>query len=173
MQQYTKDPEATKTYMLDWSVELTALGETVTIDESEWAVPQPLVVIENSHENTSVSIKIGGGKANANYTLYNKIITSTGDTDRKAILIQVRNAATFIEPSEFEEALVAVRAVMIGAATKNQKRYSIANRQLERYSMEELIALESRLVKLVNQQRLTAALKNGVPLIKRVRTRFR
>jgi len=174
MQLYSKDQEATRTYTIDWAKELAALGEGVTIEDSVWTVPDGLTVIgEDAHTDTQTSVKLGGGIANSNYTLYNKITTSSGDTDRKAIGIEVRDAATFDEPGEAEAALAAVRAVMRGTATKQQKEYTIGNRHVVRRDMTELIALESRLIQQVNQERITKSLRQGVPFLKNVHTRFR
>lgn len=173
MKQYTKDPEATRYYSIDWSADLAELGEDVTIASSEWTVPEGLVVEAEDNTTTIATVKVSGGTVNHDYTLYNKITTSGEDVDRRAIQVRIRDAATFDEPGESEEALKAVRAVMTGSATKNQKEYSIAGRQLVRYDMQELIALETRLVQIVNQERMTAALRSGSPFLKNVNTRFR
>lgn len=166
-----KDPEATRTYKIDWSDYLQNLGN-VTIAASEWTVPEGLEVISDTNDETGASIKLGGGTVNVNYTIYNKITTSGGDTDRRAILIQIRDAATFNEASDLEDQLAAVRAVMTNSATKNQYEYMIAGRRLRRYTMQELLALEARLTTLVRESRMTNALRNGAPFLKNVQTRF-
>jgi hypothetical protein len=172
MKSYTKDPEATRTYEIDWSDYLQGLGN-VTIQTSAWTVPDGLIIEDETNTATTTAIKLSGGSVNVNYTLYNKITTSGGDADRRAFLVRIRDAATFNEAGDAEEALAAVRALLKGKATQDQKEYTINNRQLVRYDMSELLALESRLVSLVNQGRMTAALRNGSPLLKNVQSRFR
>lgn len=173
MQRYTIDFEETITPEIDWSDLLTGLGG-LTISLSEWSVPDGLtIVIPGDNTDTTTKIKLKAAAAViGSYTVYNKITTSGGDVRRRAILIRVRDAATFDEPGDLEEALRNVRAVMTGAATKNQKEYTINSRQLVRYDMTELIALESRLVQIVNQERMTKALRTGSPFLKNVNTRF-
>lgn len=173
MKSYTKDQEATRTYEIDWSDYLQGLGGEVTISESAWTVPDGLTIEGQSIDGSSTLIKLSGGTVNVNYTIYNKITTSEGDIDRRAFLVRVRDAATFNEPGDVAEALAAVRAMLKGKATKDQKEYSINNRQLVRYDMAELLALESRLTSLNNQDRMGAALRNGAPFMKNVQTRFR
>lgn len=174
MKSYTIDFEETITPEIDWSDLLTGLGG-VTIASSEWEVPDALtIVVAGSNTSTTAKIKLAPAEAIAGrYTVYNKITTSGDDTRRRAILIQVRDAATFNEPSDLEESLEAVRAVMTNTATKNQKSYTINNRQLQRYDMTELLALESRLTTLVRESRMANALRNGAPFLKNVQTRFR
>ena len=173
MKAYTKDQEATRTYEIDWSDYLQGLGDAVTISDSEWTVPDGLTLEGQSVNGSSMLVKLSGGTVNVNYTIYNKITTSDGDADRRAFLVRVRDAATFNEAGDDEEALAAVRALLRGKATRDQKEYSINNRQLVRYDMTELLALESRLVSLVNQSRMTSALRNGSPFLKNVQSRFR
>jgi hypothetical protein len=78
---HVKDPEATRTFSVDWSDYLTALGG-VTIALSEWTVPDGLVQ-EGTATNTPTvtKIKLSGGTVNTNYTVYNKI-TRRGDVQR-------------------------------------------------------------------------------------------
>ena len=172
MKSYTKDQEATRTYEIDWTDYLEGVGANA-ITASEWTVPDGITLDDQSIDGTSTFIKLSGGTVNANYKIYNKITASSGDIDRRAFLVRVRDAATFTEPGDTEEALAAVRALLKGKATKDQKEYSINNRQLVRYDMTELLALESRLTSLNNQDRMGAALRNGAPFMKNVQTRFK
>jgi len=169
-----KDPEATRTYTMDWSDYLADLGNGVTIVDSEWDVPDGLTVLSSSNTDTTTKIKVSGGTVNCDYTLYNKITASNADADvdRRALLIQIRDASTFTEPTDNEIALDAVRAMLAQKATRDQKEYTIANRQLKRYDMTELLALETRLTQLVNSERRRTAARKGLPVIQNIYTRF-
>ena len=171
MQLFTKDVEATLKVSFDWSDDL-AEGET--IETLEWTIPEELTVIDEPDPTGAVTtIKLGGGVLNSNYKGYSKITTSDENVFRRAFGVQVRDAATFDEPGDAEAALAAVRAVIRGTANKQQKEYTIGNRHVVRYDMTELLALESRLIQQVNQERITKALRQGVPFLKNVHTRFR
>jgi len=171
MQLFTKDVEATLKVSFDWSEDL-AEGET--IETSEWTISEELTVIDEPDPAGAVTtIKLGGGVLNSNYKCYSKITTSDENVFRRAFGVQVRDAATFDQPGDAEAALAAVRAVMRGTATKNQKEYTIANRHVVRYDMTELIALEKRLIEQVNQDRIAKAMRRGVPIVKSVHSRFR
>ena len=69
-------------------------------------------------------------------------------------------------------ALDNVRAVLSKTATDNQKEYTIANRQLRRYDMTELLALEKRLTQLVNADKRKEAVRQGQPVLQNIHTRF-
>jgi len=75
--------------------------------------------------------------------------------------------------SENEQALANVRLALGKAVAKNAASYTIANRMKSEHSLTELLALESRLVQLVNQERQAAALRNGSPFLQNILTRFR
>lgn len=171
---YLKDPEASRTYAIDWSDYLAALGDGVTISGAEWSVPDGITQVGDAAISSAVtSIKLTGGTVKTDYTVYCKITTSGEDTDRRAIVIQVRDALSFTELSEAEIQLAAVRVALGKAAAKNTSSYQIAGRMKSEHSLSELIALENRLVQIVNQERQTRALRNGSPFLQNVLTRFK
>lgn len=172
-EQHIKDPEATRTFSFDWSDYLTALGGA-TISTSEWTVPDGLTQ-EGAATNTDTEtkIKLSGGTVNTNYIVYNKITTSGGDIDRRALLIQVLDAATFSEPSEHEARLAAVRVALDKAVAKNAAEYQIANRMKREHSLSELMEMERDLVQRLNSARLAAKVKKGGSIFETVRTVFR
>ena len=168
-----KDPEATRTYSIDYADYLAGLGPGVTIATSEWTVPDGITQEGLATNNdTTTSIKLSGGSIRTDYIVYNKITTSDGDSDRRALIIQVRDAATFSEPSEHEARLAAVRVALDKAVAKNAAEYQIANRMKREHSIADLITLESKLTALVNQARQAAALKQGHPFFQNIHTRF-
>lgn len=169
MQIYIKDPEAILTYAIDWSATLSALGTGVTIADSEWSVPDGLTMEDEAHSVTSASIKLSGGTVNTSNTVYNKITTSAGDVDRRAIQVLIRDASTISEPGEFATALAAIRAVLQDKASKDQEQYSIAGRQLKRYSIPDLLALENRFTTLANSE---ARGSSSAPFLRNVQVRF-
>jgi hypothetical protein len=75
--------------------------------------------------------------------------------------------------SENELNLAAVRAALGKAVDKNKAEYSIAQRMKREHSIPDLIAWESRLVQLVNQERQAASLRRGAPFLRNVYTRFK
>lgn len=169
---YTKDPEAIRIYSIDWSDYLEGLAEGAVITDSEWSVPDGLTAESESTANTFTTIKLSGGVVNTDYTIYNTVTTSTGEADRRTILIQVRDASLINEASQYDEPLAAVRALLANKATQDQKEYTIANRQLRRYDMAELLALETRLTQLVAAERRKNNARRGLPVLQNIRVRF-
>lgn len=171
-QVHQKDPEAIRTFGIDYSVYLSALGPGMVIASSDWAVPDDITEVGRTVSDTFTSIKLSGGTVNKDYTLYNKITTNGGDVDRRAIIIEVRDAVNFGETSDNEKALLAVRAVLSNKATKDQQEMQIGNRMIKRYAMTELLALETRLTQLVNREHRSANVKKGWPFFNNIHTRF-
>ena len=79
----------------------------------------------------------------------------------------VSNPRTVAAPldlrTEAQIALDNVRATLRGKASADVLRYTIAGRSLERYSVEELIALESKLANDVRRENAAAAIAAGRP----------
>ena len=145
----------------------------MTISDAEWTVPEGLTQEGGpAATNTVTSIKLSGGEQNTDYTVYCKITTSTDESDRRAIVIQVRDAATFTEPTDAETQLAAVRVALGKVAARNQQEYQIAGRMKREHSIPDLLALESCLIGRVNQERLRRSVRNGAPIVQNVHTRF-
>jgi hypothetical protein len=90
----------------------------------------------------------------------------------KANLFDATVSAAYDGRTANEVALAAVRAALAQKATADQLSYTIGNRQVQRYSLTELIALESRLTQLVNQDRRAEGLREGLPFFQNVHARF-
>ena len=84
-QQFTKDPNATLDYTIDWS---TWLGAD-TISTSAWTVPGGITKDSDSNSTTTTTIWLSGGEALAEYSLVNRIVTAGGRTDDRTILVKV------------------------------------------------------------------------------------
>lgn len=86
-QQFTKDPDATLDYSIDWSKWLA--GDTILT--SEWSVPTGLTQVNVSNTTTKATVWLSGGSAGQSYTVTNRIITAGGRTDERSIIIRVEN----------------------------------------------------------------------------------
>lgn len=84
---YYKDPDAVLDYGLDWS---SWLADGETISTSTWTVPSGITKDSDSNDGTSTTVWLSGGTAGTVYTVANKIVTSTGRTEERSILIQVK-----------------------------------------------------------------------------------
>lgn len=88
MPSYIKDPNAVLDYGFDWSSWL-ATGETIST--STWVVPTGITKDSDSKTTTTTTIWLSGGTDGENYDVVNRIVTSAGRTDDRAITIKVRN----------------------------------------------------------------------------------
>lgn len=86
-QQFTKDPEATLDYSVDWTKWLA--GDT--IQTSEWTVPAGLTQVSSSNTNSKATVWLSGGTAGQSYTVTNHITTAGGRTDERSITIRVQD----------------------------------------------------------------------------------
>lgn len=87
----------------------------------------------------------------------------TVDNGQVAILADPRLvAAGYDGRSAAQVGLDAVRAMLRGTASAGVQKYAIQGRSLERYSIEELISLESKLVAQVKAEQRAAALAAGL-----------
>ena len=91
--------------------------------------------------------------ANGEITLLPNPRTATGTLDLR---------------SSAQQALDAVRATLQGTATANQRSYSINGRQLERYSIAEMIELENKLALDVQREQMLITGRNPRHLVARV-----
>lgn len=170
------DPGDVRTFKMEYAAMLSALGSNIVITDSAWEVPDDITVIdEDTADNeTSTTIKLDFANATKgrNYTLYNSIEITGGDKRRRAMILPVRDAATFSPASTVKETLDAIRAAIAGVATRAQRTRTIGNTTIEFMSMQDLIIAETRWQQLYNAERRAERLRNGEPFFKNVQTRF-
>jgi hypothetical protein len=169
------DPGDLRTFTLDWAELLTSLGGAETIGDSTWEVPEPLIKADDDKYNTSTSIQLDFTDAviGRNYVCYNRVTTSSGlHRRRRALIIPVRDAATFSPASNVKETLDAIRAAMARRATAAQQSRTIGNTTIQFMSIPDLIVAETKFQQLYNQERRAERIRNGEPLLKTVHTRF-
>ncbi len=85
--QFTKDPQATLDYQVDWSDWLGA----DTIATSTWTVPTGLTKTDESKTDTSATVWLSGGTAGQIYTVMNHIVTVGGRTDERSFRVFVQD----------------------------------------------------------------------------------
>jgi len=83
--QFTKDPDSTLDYKIDWSA---WLGSD-TINTSTWTVPSGITKVSDTHDDTSTTIWLSGGTVGTWYQLTNRITTANGRTVERSIWIKV------------------------------------------------------------------------------------
>jgi hypothetical protein len=147
---YSKDPTTTRSYTLDYAEHLAA---GATIQTSTWTVPAGLTLVSSSNTATSTEVKISGGTSGTVYAIYNDVHTSDDLSERRAIILQVVDAAFIGEPSDLEKQLADLRVAISQAALTGTAEYQIGNRMKRRYSLDELLNYEKRLVEQVNAER--------------------
>lgn len=82
---FTKDPNATLDYKVDWEAWLD--GDTIAT--SAWTVPDGLTADADSNTTTSATVWLSGGTEGTTYTVLNRVTTAAGRTDDRSILIRV------------------------------------------------------------------------------------
>lgn len=93
-----KDPASIEPYTVDWSTWLAELGGSppAEIVTSSWRISgkdtdltyqDPSIVVGSQ----SAQLRLVGGRVGRRYTVTNRIIASTGDTDEKSFKVLVRN----------------------------------------------------------------------------------
>jgi hypothetical protein len=85
---YTKDPDATLDYTLDWS---EWLETDETIDTSTWIIPEGITTVRDSQTDTTATVWLSAGNLGQRYTATNRVVTSAGRTDDRSIYITIRN----------------------------------------------------------------------------------
>lgn len=82
---FEKDPTDEDFYTMDWS---SLIGE-VTIETSEWDVPEGLTFISDDFSDTTTTVKLGEGVAGTKYTVPCTIETSDDRVLQRSIIIKV------------------------------------------------------------------------------------
>lgn len=84
---FAKDPDATLDYAVDWTPFLN--GDTIST--STWTVPAGLTSVSESNTTEIATVFLAGGVVGASYSVLNRIVTSSGVTDDRSIIIQILN----------------------------------------------------------------------------------
>lgn len=83
---FTKDPNATLDYQVDWSAWL----DTDTIIASTWVVPTGLTNASDAFTTTTATIWLSGGSlVTKAYVVVNRIATAAGRTEDRSFVIQM------------------------------------------------------------------------------------
>jgi hypothetical protein len=85
-----KDPEAVLDYLIDWGAEY--LGEDL-LAQSAWTVEPDeaggVTIAGDDFDATTSTVKAGGGVAGRIYRLINAVVTASGRTDSRSIVLRV------------------------------------------------------------------------------------
>ena len=84
---FTKDPDATLDYRVEWSSWL----DTDTIATSTWTVESGITTVSDSNTTTVATIWLSGGTAGEEYEVANLITTAAGRIDERTLTIKVAN----------------------------------------------------------------------------------
>jgi hypothetical protein len=87
MNQYSKDPNATLDYKVDWAAWLG----TDTIFTSTFTVPTGITKSSETNNPTDATVWLSGGTAGQSYQIINRITTVGGRTDDRTFLIVVED----------------------------------------------------------------------------------
>ena len=85
LKQFTKDPQATLDYTIDWSAWLG----TDAIATSTWVLDAGITQANASMSGAQATVWVSGGVAGHLYSVTNRITTAAGRTDDRSILIRV------------------------------------------------------------------------------------
>lgn len=83
---FTKDPDATLDYTVDWSDWLDT-GETIS--SSSFSVPSGITKASESNTTTSATVWLSGGTKWTTYTVTNEVTTTAGRTDQRSFDVRV------------------------------------------------------------------------------------
>lgn len=85
-----KDPDAVLDYSIDWGAEY--LGGDV-LAQSAWSAtpdePGGVTVVGTQFDSATSSVKAGGGVPGRIYRLVNQVVTASGRTDSRSIVLRV------------------------------------------------------------------------------------
>ena len=85
---WTKDPDATLDYELDWS---TWLGTGETISAATVTVPAGITLDTDTNTDTTQTAWLSGGTAGAHYDVVYQITTNQSRTDDRTVRITVED----------------------------------------------------------------------------------
>lgn len=81
-----KDPDEVLDYGLDWTARL--VGDTIST--SQWIVPDGIVKGIDSHDDTSTTIWLSGGKIDETYEMTNRVVTAGGRTMDQSVKLKIK-----------------------------------------------------------------------------------
>ena len=81
---FTKDPEATLDYQVDWEAWLA--GDTIST--SDWDVPIGLTEDSDSKTTLTATVWLSGGTIGTTYAVVNEIVTVAAREDNRTIYIE-------------------------------------------------------------------------------------
>lgn len=95
---FVKDPDAELVYTFDWAFDGPNDGsqdddgwlQGAIITASSFVTPAGLTELIDSFDDTTASVKLGGGKRGKNYIITNRVTTDGGETEDRSIEIQCR-----------------------------------------------------------------------------------
>lgn len=82
---FTKDPDATLDYTVDWEVWLA--GDTIAT--SQWTVPSGLTKASESNTTTTATAWISGGTVGQVYSIKNSIVSAGGRVNNQSLEITI------------------------------------------------------------------------------------
>lgn len=86
-----KDPEAVLDYAIDWGAQY--LGQGDLLADSSWSVepdePGGVTVVGSLFGDSVSTVQAGGGVAGRLYRLANRVVTQSGRTDERSIMLRV------------------------------------------------------------------------------------
>lgn len=80
---FTKDPNATLDYTVDWAAWLDDIGDTISV--STWVIPTGLTLVSQSNTTKKAVAFISGGVVGTTYVVVNRITTVGGRIDDRTI----------------------------------------------------------------------------------------
>ena len=84
--QFTKDPDATLDYEVDWTDWLN--GDTITA--SAFTVPTGITLVTQLRTDSKAVVWLSGGTVGSKYDVVNRITTAGGRTDDRTIRIVIQ-----------------------------------------------------------------------------------
>ena len=104
------DPGFKKKYTIDYAAEIGP----AKITGSTWELPAELAASAEAFTDTTATVTIDFAAAvrGGNYAVYNSVALDSGEARRRALVIPVRDAATFVDTSELKATLEAIRAAI-------------------------------------------------------------
>jgi len=169
------DPGDVKTFVQDYTAILAEISAGEKITASSWELSADLTVIGEAFADVSTKITLDfiAASIGVNYACYNSITTDGGSKRRRAIVIPVRDAATFSgTAAEYKATLDAIRAAIAQTATRGQLRRQIGDKTIEWMTIEELMKAETRFQQLYNDAKRNERVAQGGSFANMIHTRF-
>jgi hypothetical protein len=86
-----KDPDAVLDYSIDWGAEYLATGDLLT--QSDWSViPDEsggVTIVGSDFDARTSTVKASGGVPGKIYKLVNQVVTDSGRTDDRSVVLRV------------------------------------------------------------------------------------